>query len=43
MDAAVRRIELQVIPWMDQPALASVGSVLCERLPEVALNIRFRE
>ena len=36
MDAAVRRIELQAIPWMDQPAFAPVGSVFCEHSPWVA-------
>jgi len=35
-DAAVRRIGLQAIPWMDQPALAPVGSVFCDHTPEVA-------
>jgi len=28
--------ELQAIPWMDQPALAPVGSVFCEHSPEAA-------
>ena len=28
--------ELQAIPWMDQPALAPVGSVFCSHNPEVA-------
>ncbi len=28
--------ELQAIPWMDQPALAPVGSVFCDYTPEVA-------
>jgi len=43
-EAAVRRIGLQAIPWMDQPALAPVGSVFCGHTPEVAAGrlIRLR-
>jgi len=38
MDAAVRRIGLQAIPWMDQPALAPVGSVSCGHSAGAALG-----
>ena len=30
--------ELQAVPWMDQPALAPVGSVFCGLSPEIALS-----
>ena len=37
MDAAVRRLELQAIPWMDQPAFTPVGSAFCGTYTEVAM------
>jgi len=30
--------ELQAFPWMDQPAIAPVGSVFCGLSPEIALT-----
>jgi hypothetical protein len=40
MDAAVRRIGLQAIPWMDQPALVPVGSAFRDLSPKVAWEVR---
>jgi hypothetical protein len=34
-------VELQAIPWMDQPALAPVGSVFCVVTPVVAFGGNF--
>jgi hypothetical protein len=31
--------ELQAIPWMDQPALAPVGSAFCRLSPEAAWDL----
>jgi hypothetical protein len=40
-DAAVRRIGLQAIPWMDQPAFTPVGSAFCGTYAEVAMGVGF--